>query len=98
MSLLNPSSVLKYIDNCDVESATSKSLCFNLISSGIDEFMYSDIFCFASSLDNPDTSIPFIDIPFIILSFFELIIVNVQKIINDFLTYQIEKVMNDNHL
>ena len=32
-------SKLKYMDNCDAESEVSKSLCFNCISSGIDEFM-----------------------------------------------------------
>ena len=75
------SSVLKYIDNCDVESDVSKSLCINLISSGITEFIYADIFCVASDFVRPETSIFFIYTPFAIVVLFILINENVQKII-----------------
>ena len=75
------SSVLKYIDNCDVESDVSKSLCINLISSGITEFIYADIFCVASDFVKPETSIFFIYTPFAIVVLFILINENVQKII-----------------
>ena len=76
------SSVLKYIDNCSVESDVSKSLCFSLISSGIDEPICVDIFCVASSFVKPDISIPLMEIPCAIVLLFVFTKVNVINVIS----------------
>lgn len=95
------SSVLKYIESCDVERDVSKPLCVNFISSGITELMQLFIFSFACSLVNPETSMFLMYTPFAIVVLFSVIIENVpQTIVTNSITIanNIPKITNTSDL